>query len=418
MTRLTTLANGVRVVTRSMPHVETVALGLHVDTGARLETEGTNGVAHLLEHMVFKGTRTRTARAIAEEIEDVGGSLNAYTARDMTVFHARLLADDTALGIELIADLVRSPRFDEDELEREKAVVLQELGEARDTPDDIVFDHLQAAAYPDQSIGRSILGSEASIAALTATDLRDWLSVQYRGGSCIVAAAGKVDHDALVSLSERLFGDLDPGVRPPAAPAVFAPGVHHDRRKFEQAHLTLGAPAPGHHDADYDAIALFVTAVGGGASSRLFQELREERGLAYSVYASTTPYADAGLFSVYLATAKKDAGRAIDLAVKVLGDTASGLRPDELARAKAQVRAGLLMSLESPGGWAEYLARQLLAHGRIKAPADLVARIDAVDLDTVRAAAGRMLAGPYAVADVGAAALKHAPSAAALKHAA
>lgn len=407
-TNLTTLANGVRVVSRSMPHVETVALGLHVDTGARLETEAANGVAHLLEHMVFKGTASRSARAIAEQIEDVGGSLNAYTARDMTVFHARMLAGDSALGLDIIADLVRNPRFDEDELEREKAVVLQELGEARDTPDDIVFDHLQEAAYPGQAIGRSILGSEASIAALTAADLRDWLDVQYRGGSCIVAAAGKVDHDALVGLSERLFGDLAPGVRPAFDPARFAPGVTHDRRKFEQAHLTLGAAAPGQHHADFDAIALFVTAAGGGASSRLFQELREERGLAYSVYASTTPYADAGLFAVYLATAKKDAARAMDLAVDVLATAAATLRPDELARAKAQVRAGLLMSLESPGGWAEYLARQLLTHGTVKTPAELVARIDAVDLDTVRAAAGRLVAGPYAVADVGAPALKRA----------
>ena len=408
MTMLTTLGNGVRVVSQAMPHVETVALGLHVDTGARFETERTNGVAHLLEHMVFKGTATRSARAIAEVVEDVGGSLNAYTARDMTVFHARLLAEDTALGLDVIADLVRAPRFDADELEREKAVVLQELGEARDTPDDIVFDHLQAAAYPGQALGRSILGDEASIAAITEADLRDWLAVQYRGGACIVAAAGKVDHDALVAMSERLFGDLAPGPRPAPDPAIFAPGVVHDRRKFEQAHLTLGAAAPGHHHPDYDAVALFVMAAGGGASSRLFQELREERGLAYSVYASTTPYADAGLFSVYLATAKKDAARAFDLAVDVLATTAATLRPDELARAKAQVRAGLLMSLEAPGGWAEFLARQLLAHGRLQTPAELVARIDAVDLDTVRAAAGRLVAGPYAIADVGAAAVRRA----------
>ena len=310
--------------------------------------------------------------------------------------------------MDLIADLVRNPRFDADEIEREKAVVLQELGEARDTPDDIVFDHLQAAAFPGQALGRSILGDETSIAAITADDLRDWLRVQYRGGSCIVAAAGKVDHDALVALSERLFGDLAPGTRPGFAAAAFAPGVVHDRRKFEQAHLTLGAAAPGHHHPDYDAIALFVTAVGGGASSRLFQELREERGLAYSVYASTTPYADAGLFSVYLATAKKDAARAFDLAVDVLATTAATLSPAELARAKAQVRAGLLMSLESPGGWAEFLARQLLAHGRLQTPAELVARIDAVDLDHVRAAAGRLVAGPHAVADVGAAAVRRA----------
>lgn len=402
MTRLTTLDNGVRIVTRAMPHVETVALGLHVDTGARLETEANNGVAHLLEHMVFKGTATRSARAIAEQVEDVGGTLNAYTARDMTVFHARLLADDTRLGIELIADLVRYPRFDDDELEREKQVVLQELGEARDTPDDIVFDHLQEASFPGQSIGRSILGSEASIAALAAADLRDWLYRQYRGGSCVVSAAGKLDHDDLVALVADALGDLAPGRRPVFAPARFEASTHHDRRKFEQAHLTLGAEAPGHHHPDFNAVALFVTAVGGGASSRLFQELREERGLAYSVYASTTPYADAGLFAIYLATAKRDAARAQALAVEIVARCAAELRPDELARAKAQVRAGLLMSLESPGGWAEYNARQLLAYDRLMAPADLVARIEATDLDTVRAAAGRMIAGPYAAADVGA----------------
>lgn len=402
MTRLTTLGNGLRIVTQLMPHVETVALGLHVDTGARLETAVNNGVAHLLEHMVFKGTASRSARAIAEQIEDVGGSLNAYTARDMTVFHARLLADDLALGIELVADLVRNPRFDEDELEREKQVVLQELGEARDTPDDIVFDYLQEASFPGQSIGRSILGSETSIAALGVADLRCWLSEQYRGGSCVVAVAGRIDHDEVVSLVEQAFGDLSAGKRPSFEPAHFTASAHHDLRKFEQAHLTLGAAAPGHHDPDFDAIALFVTAVGGGASSRLFQELREERGLAYSVYASTTPYADAGLFSVYLATAKRDAARAQALAIDVVASCAVELRADELARAKAQVRAGLLMSLESPGGWAEYNARQLLAYDRLLPPASLVARIEATGLDQVRAAARRMVAGPYAVADIGA----------------
>lgn len=407
-TQLSTLSNGVRVVTRAMPHVETVSVGLHVDTGARGETTATNGVAHLLEHMVFKGTASRSARQIAEQIEDVGGSLNAYTARDMTVFHARLLAADLPLGLDMIADLVRNPRFDADELEREKQVVLQELGEARDTPDDIVFDHLQEAAFPGQPLGRSILGSEASIAGLSVDDLRDWLAVQYRGGSCIVAAAGKVDHDWLVDAAGRLFGDLPEGTRPVIEPARFAGTVHHDRRKFEQAHLTLGALSPSHTDPDNDAIMLFSTAVGGGASSRLFQELREERGLAYSVYASTTPYADAGLFAVYLATAKRDAGRAMDLAMGVLADTAATLRPEELARAKAQIRAGLLMSLESSGGWAELLARQLLAHGRVTPPAEVVARIDAIELDQVRAAAARMVAGPYALADVGAAGLKRA----------
>ena len=408
MTRLSTLSNGLRVVSRSMPHVETVAVALHIDAGARHEGDGVNGVAHLFEHMVFKGTATRSARVIAEIIEDVGGSINAYTARDMTVFHARLLKDDLALGVEVIADLVTHPLFDAEETEREKQVVLQELGEARDTPDDIVFDHLQEAAFPGQALGRSILGTDDSIAGLGPDQLRAWLGGQYRAGSCVLVAAGAVDHDALVALAERWLGGLPAGVRPATIDASFGGGAQHDRRKFEQAHLTLGLSAPGHASADHDAALLFAGAAGGGASSRLFQELREERGLAYSVYASTTPYADTGLFSVYLATAKRDAAKALALTETVLAATASGLEQAELDRARAQVRAGLLMSLEAPGGWSEYLARSLLVHGRLVPPAEVVERLNTVTVEQARAVGAAMLSGPRARADVGAPLLKAA----------
>ncbi len=408
MSRLTVLSNGLRVVSRAMPHVDTVAVALHVDAGARHEGEDVNGVAHLFEHMVFKGTATRSARAIAEVIEDVGGSLNAYTARDMTVFHARLLKDDLALGVEVIADLVSHPLFDPHETEREKQVVLQELGEARDTPDDIVFDHLQEAAFPAQALGRSILGTDDSIAGLGPDQLRDWLRGMYRADSCILVAAGAVEHDALVALAERWLGHLPAGGRPATVAATFGGGAQHDRRKFEQAHLTIGLTAPGHGAADHDAALLFANAAGGGASSRLFQELREERGLAYSVYASTTPYADTGLFSVYLATAKRDAARALALTETVLAATAAGLEQAELDRARAQVRAGLLMSLEAPGGWSEYLARSLLVHGRLVPPAEVVERLNGVTVEQVRAAGTAMLAGPRARADVGAPLLKAA----------
>lgn len=408
MTRLSTLSNGLRVVSRAMPHVDTVAVALHVDAGARHELADVNGIAHLFEHMVFKGTATRSARVIAEAIEDVGGSLNAYTARDMTVFHARLLKEDLALGVEVIADLVSNPLFDPAETEREKQVVLQELGEARDTPDDIVFDHLQEAAFPGQALGRSILGTDDSIAALGVPALRDWLTAQYRAGSCVLVAAGAVEHEALVALAERWLGGLPPGERPATIDATFGGSAFHDRRKFEQAHLTLGLSAPGHRAAGHDAALLFANAAGGGASSRLFQELREERGLAYSIYASTTPYADTGLFSVYLATAKRDAAKALGLTDKVLTATAATLSQAELDRARAQVRAGLLMSLEAPGGWSEYLARSLLVHGRLVPPAEVVARLDTVSVDEARAAGAAMLAGPRARADVGAPLLKAA----------
>jgi predicted Zn-dependent peptidase len=358
--------------------------------------------------MVFKGTRRRSARRIAEEIEDVGGSLNAYTARDMTVFHARVLAADLGLGLDLIADLVREPLFDEAELAREKGVVLSELGEARDTPDDIVFDHLQEAAFPDQPLGRSILGSEESLAAIGPAELRGWLSDHYRPEAMVIAAAGKVDHDALVKDAEALFGDLTPAPRAAPVAARYGGQAVHDRRRFEQAHLTLGWEGAANTGPDHYALTLFTTAVGGGMSSRLFQELREERGLAYSVYASHTPYTDSGLFAVYLATANGDAAKALALAEGVIAQCAATIDPAELDRAKAQLKAGLLMSLEGPAGRAEYLARQLMVHGRAVEPAELVAKIDAVDVEAVRGAAARMLAGPAARAHVGMARLKAA----------
>jgi predicted Zn-dependent peptidase len=405
---VTTLANGLRIVSHATPGAETAAIGLYADTGSRFEAAPVNGIAHLFEHMVFKGTKTRSARAIAEQIEDVGGQLNAYTARDMTAFHARVLGEDVPLAFELIADLVRAPRFDDDDLVREKDVVLSELGEARDTPDDIVFDHLQEAAYPDQPLGRSILGSEETLATIEAADLRGWLAAQFRGPACVLAAAGKVDHQALVAMAERLLGDLPDGAQPGGEAASYAGGIRHDRRKFEQTHLTFGYEAAAHRAPDYYPLTLFATAAGGGMSSRLFQELREERGLAYSVYSTMTSYADTGLFSVYLAAANGNAARAGALGIQVLEECAQGLDAAELARAKAQLKAGLLMSLEGCAGQAEYIARQMLIYGAPMAPSEVVARVDACTVDEVRAAAQRMLAGPVARAHVGAIKLRAA----------
>jgi predicted Zn-dependent peptidase len=391
-----------------MPGLETVAVGLHAESGSRHEIAAENGVAHMVEHMVFKGTATRSARGIAEAIEDAGGALNAYTARDTTVFHARLLAGDLALGVELIADLVRAPKFDADELEREKGVVLSELGEARDTPDDIVFDNLQTAAFPDQALGRSILGDEASIAGLDAGALRRWLDSQYRAGSLILCAAGKVDHAALVHLAEALFGDLPAGRRAEAGAAQFGGAIHLDSRRAEQAHLTLGFEGVSATDPDQLALRLFSEALGGGMSSRLFQELREERGLAYSIYSSESHYADTGLFTVYLATARRDAARALALVDRVMAGTVATLSPREVDRARAQAKAGLLMALESAQGQADFWARGLAVHGRLVTPAELVAELDALDVEQVRAAGRRVLSGPRAVAQIGAPKLKAA----------
>jgi len=395
------LSNGLTVAVEPMDGVETLSVGLYADVGSRSEPGGLTGLAHMVEHMVFKGAGGRDARAIAEHIEDVGGALNAWTARDHTVFHARLLAGDLALGVELIADFIRAPRFDAEELEREKGVVLAELGEARDTPDDIVFDHLQAAAFPRQPLGAPVLGDEDSIAAIDVDALRSWVATQYRPSSLILAAAGKVDADELLRLAEDRFGDMGAGAPPPPTPAAFAGGTKHDRRRFDQVHVALAFPGLGHRDPALHALGLFAQAAGGGMSSRLFQHLREERGLAYSIYGWNHAWAETGLFGVYCAAAQADAGSALALARQVLAETAEGLTESELARAKAQTRASLLMGLEGPGARADHLARQIQIHGRIVPPSETVALIDSVTLDAARRAGATALAGGEALATVG-----------------
>jgi predicted Zn-dependent peptidase len=399
--RLHRLANGLTVAVEPMAGVETAAVGLYAAVGARSEPSGLSGLAHMVEHMVFKGAAGRDARAIAEDIEDVGGSLNAWTARDQTVFNARLLAADLPLGIEIIADLIRAPHFDADELEREKSVVLAELGEARDTPDDIIFDHLQKAAFPGQSLGLPVLGDEASIAAIDVAALRGWLTEQYRPDALVLAAAGKIDEDALLRLAEARFGDMAPGAPPAIPAAAFAPGVHHDVRRFDQLHLALAFPGVGYLDEDAYALGLFAGVAGGGASSRLFQEVREKRGLAYSVYAWNHSYADTGVFGVYLAASRRDGPKALALAREILRRTADEMTETELQRGKTQAKAGLLMGAESVQARCDNLARGIQIHGRIAPLSEGVERFDAVTLAQARAAGAKALGGGEALATVG-----------------
>ncbi len=399
--RLHRLANGLTVAVEPMAGVETLAVGLYADVGSRSEPAHLTGLAHMVEHMVFKGAGDRDARAIAEAAEDVGGQLNAWTSRDTTVFHARLLPGDIALGVDLIADLVRAPLFAEEELEREKQVVLAELGESRDTPDDIVFDHLAAASYQGQIYGRPVLGDEQTIAAIDVVALRRWLEEQYRPAGLVLAAAGKVDEDALMKLAEARFGDLAPGRPPVFEPARFTSGVVTDSRRFDQVHIAFAHPGVDQRHADVYALNLFASAAGGGMSSRLFQEVREERGLAYSVYAWSSAAVDTGQLGIYCAAAKAEAPRAFALAREVLARTAGDLSEAELARAKAQAKAGLLMGLESVQARCDHLARQVQVHGRIVPVAETVAQIDGIDLDHARRAGQDAIGGGIATASVG-----------------
>ena len=396
------LANGLTVAVDPLPGAESVAVGLYASVGSRSEPERLAGLAHLVEHMVFKGAGGRDTRALAEVIEDVGGSLNAWTARDQTVFHGRALARDLPLVAGLIADLVRAPHFDAEHLEREKQVILSELGEATDAPDDLVHDHLFEAAFDRQALGRPVLGSQRTIVAVTQQDCRDWLGREFVPSRLVLAASGKVDAAQLLSLAERLFGDIATADPPPVAPAQFTGGVRNDPRSFEQAHWCLAFAGLPASDPLLPALGLFVQALGGGTSSRLFQELREEHGLAYSIYAWNQAFADTGLVGIACAAERRQAARSVELTRDLLAATADGLTQAELDRARAQVEASLLMSLETAQGRADQMARSIEVFARIVPLDELLSQIRGVTVEEAREVGRALLDGPAAVASVGA----------------
>ncbi|MEO7240085.1 MAG: pitrilysin family protein [Sphingomicrobium sp.] len=399
---LHTLANGLIVAADPIDGAHSVAIGLYARVGSRSEPEPLSGIAHLVEHMVFKGAGSRDTRALAEAIEDVGGSLNAWTARDQTVFHGRALAADAALVAELIADLVRAPHCEVEHLEREKQVILSELGECVDSPDDLVHDHLFEAAFAGQPIGRPVLGREASIRSITVTDCRAWLAEQFVPSRLILAASGKIDEAALLRSAEALFGDMAPRAEPAIAPARFTGGVKNDLRSFEQAHWCLGLPGLPAADPGVPALAIFVQALGGGTSSRLFQELREERGLAYSIGAWAQGFADSGIVAVSCAAERSRAAESVALTRQLLAAAADDLSEAEVQRARAQIEAGLLMMLETPQGRADQIARSIELYGRIVPLDELIGEVRAVDCAAARAAGAALLDGPLAIASVGA----------------
>jgi predicted Zn-dependent peptidase len=393
--RLTRLPSGLTVVTERMERVETVSLGAYVAAGSRHENAAENGVSHFLEHMAFKGTERRTAAAIAEEIEAVGGHLNAYTAREQTAYYAKVLKEDTGLAADIIGDILTHSTFEPEELERERGVILQEIGQANDTPDDIIFDRFQEAAYPGQPIGRPVLGLEAGIREMPRGTLTGYMRRHYSAGNVVVAAAGALDHDAVVELVQRHFADLPADPPPAALAAAYAGGEFREARDLDQVHIVLGFPSVGYGERDYYPTLLLSTLLGGGMSSRLFQEVREKRGLVYSVYSFASPFMDGGLFGIYAGTGESEAAELMPVTLEELRKVQHGVTEAELARARAQVKASLLMSLESTGSRCEQLARQMQVFGRVVPTQETVAKLNAVTVaDVERAAARHFRASP------------------------
>ncbi|MBL3701893.1 insulinase family protein [Sulfitobacter sp. BDSS02] len=386
------LANGFRIVSEFMPGLQSAAIGIWVNAGGRHERIEQNGIAHFLEHMAFKGTKKRSSLQIAEAIEDVGGYINAYTSREVTAYYARVLKNDVPLALDVISDILLNPVFDPNEIEVERGVILQEIGQAADTPDDVIFDWLQEESYRDQPLGRTILGPSERVSSFSRDDLSRFVGEHYGPGQMILSAAGAVDHDALVKAAEELFGHLEPSPILPVSQAKFTGGEVRREKTLEQAHFALALESPGYRDDAIYVSQIYSSALGGGMSSRLFQEVRERRGLCYTIFAQTGAYADTGTVTIYAGTSAAQIGELAGITIDEMKRAASDISAEEVARARAQMKAGMLMGLESPSNRAERLARLVQIWDKVPSLEDTIQRIDSVTTGDVRAFA-EMIAG-------------------------
>ena len=396
------LSNGLTVATENLPHIESVALGVWVKSGSRNEGEDEHGIAHLLEHMAFKGTGKRPAWKIASDIENVGGEINAATSVETTAFYARVLSEDMPLAIDILADILNDSRFDPAELEREQHVILQEIGAAHDTPDDIVFDRFTETAFRHQALGRSVLGTPETVESFTSEQLRAFMDRQYGAERMVVVAAGGVKHEEFVREVETRLGTF----RAKASSALpqyahYVGGDYRENRDLMDAQIVLGFEGRAYHVRDFYASQVLSMILGGGMSSRLFQEVRERRGLCYSVYAFHWGFSDTGVFGVHAATGKEDIAELVPVILSELRKAGESIDQEELDRARAQYRAGLMMSRESAASRASQIARQLLLYGRPIPTDELVDRLSKLTLERLTDLSQRLFSGKPTVAGVG-----------------
>src|SRR5450830_1075191 len=388
---VTRLPSGLSVVTDRMPHLESATLGVWIGSGSRDEKPDEHGISHMLEHMAFKGTKRRTARQIAETIEAVGGDLNAMTSVESTAYYARVLKADVPLALDVLSDILSEPAFDVEELRREQNVIVQEIGATEDAPDDLVFDRLQEIAPPKQSVGRSILGTPVTVREFNSTRLRAYLNRNYRAPDMLVAAAGAVEHGQIVEEAEKRFASFIGPAAPVPQPASFSGGTRVETRDLEQVHIPVALQGLPVSDPELYSLQVFTSVLGGGMASRLFQEVRENRGLCYAIHAFHMPYADTGLFGLYAGTDETDAPELMRVMIDEIGNATETLNEAEIARGKAQMKAGLLMALESSEARLGQIARQMLAYGRPVPLDEIVAKVDAVTVERARAAGAALI---------------------------
>ena len=408
--KLHTLSNGFQIVTENMPGFQSASLGIWIKAGGRHERAEENGIAHFLEHMAFKGTKTRSALQIAEMIEDVGGYINAYTSREVTAYYTRVLKEDVALSINLLFDILQNSIFEEKEIEVERGVILQEIGQSLDTPDDVIFDWLQDISYPDQALGRTILGPSERVKNFSRANLIDFIAQHYHPERMILSAAGGIDHDEIIRLAEASFGTLPMRAAPENfGKAKFVGGEFRKEKSLEQAHVALAFESPSYRDDDIYTAQIYSVALGGGMSSRLFQEIREKRGLCYTIFAQAGAFSDTGMITIYAGTSEAQVPDLMSLTFDELRRAAEDMSSNELERARAQMKAGMLMGLESASNRAERLARQVQVWGYVPELEETVAKIENVTLDRLRSFSEHIASkAPAALALYGP--IQHAPT--------
>ena len=401
MHQITTLDNGLRIVTQNMPGLETVSMGIWNFVGGRDEEENVNGVAHLLEHMAFKGTKTKSALQIAEKIENVGGDINAYTSKEITAYYVKLLADDLPYGIDILTDILQNSTFQEDELNRERGVILQEIGMYLDTPDDMIFDYWQDKAYPNQPMGRSILGKTDIIKNITRTQVKDFMNSHYNPKKMIISAAGKVDHSNFVESIKKVCTNLPNGTKNNRVKANYNSGEYREEKKLEQIHLLLGFEGINYHNDDYYSLLVYSSLLGGGMSSRLFQEIREKRGLVYSIFSGNIFFEDAGIFGIIAGTGDNKIKELIPVLCDELINSPKNLSEEEILKAKAKLKFSLVKSLESCRSNAGSCADDLLNYDRIIKVEEQLEKINKVSKDSIQKVVTQMLNSNPTIASIG-----------------
>lgn len=399
---ITRLSNGLRVVTDNMPGIETISMGMWINSGSRMETVHNNGVAHFLEHMAFKGTTTRSSKDIAQCIEQVGGYVNASTSRELTAYYLRMMHGDHGIGLEILADILLNSTFVEHEMGCERKVILQELGMSLDSPEDLISDYFQQTAFPEQSLGRTILGCADNINALTADHLRQFMRENYFCENMVLAASGRVDHDTILQQAERLFAALpakQSSVQMEAG--LYTGGEKIVHKNLEQLHCMLGFQGIPITDKNYYALSVLVAILGGGMSSRLFQNIREKLGLVYSIYSFKACYRDTGLVSIYAGTGATEVKKLIPAIVDEIKSICNPVFDDELARAKAQLKTGMMMGMESTANRCEYLAQQTLFYNQPIPVSEIAERIEQVTVSQLQDLAQQVFSSSLTVAGIG-----------------